>query len=101
MTIISFLKKFQWVLLSATTGMLLIAIIVTILQFEATLEPPRPKIGFIILGDITQPGWNASQYQGISEACRDVGIELLVRGCRKIADSAPQPYKNWSPRDVA
>ncbi len=79
MTIISFLKKFQWVLLSATTGMLLIAIIVTILQFEATLEPPRPKIGFIILGDITQPGWNASQYQGISEACRDVGIELLVR----------------------
>lgn len=37
------------------------------------------KIGFIILGDINEPGWNASHYQGIRTAAEEYGMELLVR----------------------
>ena len=39
----------------------------------------QDKIGFIILGDIREPGWNASHYQGIKAASDEYGIELLVR----------------------
>ena len=39
----------------------------------------KDKIGFIILGDVNEPGWNASHYQGIRTAADEYGIELLVR----------------------
>lgn len=39
----------------------------------------KDKIGFIILGDINEPGWNASHYQGIREAANEYGMDLLVR----------------------
>ena len=39
----------------------------------------KDKIGFIILGDVREPGWNASHYQGIRTAAAEYGMELLVR----------------------
>lgn len=39
----------------------------------------KDKIGFIILGDIREPGWNASHYQGVRTAATEYGMELLVR----------------------
>lgn len=51
-----------------------------IFAFDAELDGSRhDKIGFIILGDINEAGWNASHYNGIKSACDEFGLELLVR----------------------
>ena len=49
------------------------------LNFNEEFAERKEKIGFIILGDITIPGWNESQYKGIKAACEEFGAELLVR----------------------
>ncbi len=49
------------------------------LNFNEEFAERKEKIGFIILGDITIPGWNESQYKGIKAACEEFGVELLVR----------------------
>ena len=39
----------------------------------------REKVGFIILGDVNEAGWNSSHYNGIKAACAEFDMELLVR----------------------
>ncbi len=53
--------------------------IVALFHFSAAPEDPMPKIGFVILGDVNAPGWNASHYNGIRKAVAAHGMELLVR----------------------
>ncbi len=53
--------------------------VAALFRFSAAPEDPPLKVGFIILGDITEPGWNASHYEGIRAACEAHGAELLVR----------------------
>lgn len=66
--------------LLAMGGCIVVAI-VYFLIFATDTEPERryDKIGFIILGDINEVGWNASHYNGIKAACEEFGLELLVR----------------------
>ena len=67
-------------ILLALGGCILIAIIfVLMFGFNTKIEYQKEKIGFIILGDIHEAGWNASHYNGIKAACDEFGIELLVR----------------------
>ena len=66
--------------LLAFGGIVLIAIIgVFMFGFDTDIETKQEKIGFIILGDIHEAGWNASHYSGIKSACDEFGIELLVK----------------------
>ena len=62
-------------------GGCIVAAIVYLLvfAFDTELERNREKIGFIILGDINEKGWNASHYNGIKAACDEFDVELLVR----------------------
>ena len=61
-------------------GVLAAAVLLfTLFRFTAAPEEPRPKVGFITLGDVHAPGWNASNYEGILAACDALGVELLVR----------------------
>ena len=53
--------------------------VAALFHFSAAPEEEPPKVGFIILGDITEPGWNASHYEGIRTACEAHNAELLVR----------------------
>lgn len=39
----------------------------------------KAKIGFVILGDIHDQGWNSSHYQGMRAACEDFNVELIVK----------------------
>ena len=59
----------------------LAAILFIAAVFRLSAEPTTtaPKIGFVILGDIRNPGWNASHYEGVRAACDARGAELLVR----------------------
>lgn len=62
-------------------GGFVVATIISVLMFgfEMNNEYTNKKVGFIILGDINTPGWNASHYNGIKSACDELGLELLVR----------------------
>ena len=64
-----------------TLSMLAVAAIAGVMAvgFDVDNEPRREKIGFIILGDIREAGWNASHYNGIKAACDEFNLELLVR----------------------
>ncbi len=61
--------------------LLLITLLLGALIFRISADPvaPHRKVGFIILGDIHAPGWNASNFEGINTACQKLGIELAVR----------------------
>ncbi|MCR5536120.1 MAG: BMP family ABC transporter substrate-binding protein [Succinivibrio sp.] len=39
----------------------------------------KPKLGFVILGDVNEKGWNSIHYEGIREACNDFNVELLLK----------------------
>ena len=54
-------------------------IFILIFDFENNQESTHDKIGFIILGDIQEAGWNASHYNGIKEACNQLRLELIYR----------------------
>ena len=73
------LKRWQLPLLFGITVILLVTIIGSILFFEPEPTKTLPKVGMIILGDIKQPGWNASHYEGLREACEILQVDLLVR----------------------
>ncbi len=61
-------------------GCIITAIIyISIFTIDVDNDNSREKIGFIILGDINEPGWNGSHYNGIKSACDELGLELLVR----------------------
>ena len=78
MKILSEEKKLK--ILLALGGCVVTAIIcLLIFGFDIESDRPKEKIGFIILGDIQEAGWNASHYNGIKAACDTFGVELLVR----------------------
>ncbi len=52
------------------------------------LYEKKAKIGFIILGDIRVAGWNESQYIGIKNACKEFGVDLMVRD--KVSENSGQ-----------
>lgn len=71
-------KKLQ--ILLAIGGLIIGAIIYLLLfSFDTNFESEQKKIGFVILGDINEKGWNSSHYNGIKAACEDFNLELLVK----------------------
>lgn len=62
-------------------GGCIVAVIIYLLifAFDTEIDKRHDKIGFIILGDINEAGWNASHYNGIKAACEEYGLQLLIR----------------------
>lgn len=58
---------------------LLLTVIVAILMLMGKTFSKKEKIGIIITGSIDEDGWNGMHYTGASEACRELGCELLVK----------------------
>lgn len=67
------------ILLIMGGAILTIIIYLLIFGFDTELDKRHDKIGFIILGDINEAGWNASHYNGIKAACEEYGLPLLIR----------------------
>lgn len=70
-------KRFRYIAAIAFL-MILLPTLALMMDFGRDFEQ-TPKIGMIILGDVTVPGWNKSHYDGIKAACDRFGLELLVR----------------------
>ena len=66
--------------LFAFAGLLLVlGMFAMVLRFEPEQSQSPAKIGFVVLGDVNEPGWNESHYLGVKSACDELGVELLVR----------------------
>ena len=48
-------------------------------SFNTDDEEVTEKVGFIILGNVREVGWNASNFNGMKAACEHYDIELLLR----------------------
>ena len=60
--------------------MSVIVSLVVVLILTASAEEKRPvKVGCILNGSMSEPGWNGANYDGISAACKSAGLELSVR----------------------
>lgn len=58
---------------------MLLAILITVLLFMGKTSSEKEKIGFIMTGSIGEEGWNGMHYKGVSAACDDLDVELLVK----------------------
>lgn len=58
---------------------LLLAILIAVLLFMGKTFSKKEKIGFIMTGSIGEEGWNGMHYKGVSAACNDLNLELLVK----------------------
>ena len=75
-----FSEKNHLTILLGLGGCIIAAIIyLLVFAFDTEIDRRNDKIGFIILGDINEAGWNASHYNGIKAACEEYGLELIVR----------------------
>ncbi len=57
---------------------ILLLVIIAVLLFVGRTYVKKEKIGFIITGSIDENGWNGMHYKGVSAACKELGVELLV-----------------------
>ena len=75
-----FSEKKRLKILLGLGGCIVTAIVyLLIFAFDTEIDKRHDKIGFVILGDINEAGWNASHYNGIKAACDEFGLELLIR----------------------
>ena len=68
----------RWAL-ALTAGLFVAVLAWLMLKEDPGLKMARPKVGFVIIGDVAKPGWNAANYEGIRAACDKMGADLLVR----------------------
>jgi len=86
-------KNRSWILPVAYAAILILSMVL-IINLGSTDEPEAKKVGFITPGSFRDPGWDARHYEGIKNACKSAGVELLVRD--KIPENAgacPQAVK--------
>ena len=58
---------------------ILLVVIIAILLFMGKTDTKKEKIGFIITGAMDEKGWNRMHYEGVSAACEELGVGLLVK----------------------
>lgn len=58
---------------------LLVVILAAVLLFMGRSSSKKEKIGFIMTGSIGEEGWNGMHYEGVSAACKNLGVELYVK----------------------
>ncbi len=80
----------RWGLIVAA-GLLVAALFWLLFRGEENSGTARPRIGFVIIGDVTRPGYNSAHYEGMKKACEMLGAELLLKD--KVAENNGQCRK--------
>lgn len=57
----------------------LFVILLAVLLFAGTSISKKEKIGFIMTGSMEEEGWNGMHYEGVSAACKELKVQLLVK----------------------
>ena len=58
---------------------LLLCIVVSVAEFRTAPKALRPKIGMIMRGAKDEDGWNKVQYQGLRDAAKGLGMDVIVK----------------------
>ena len=59
--------------------LILLCIGVSVVQFHTEPRQSRPKIGMIMRGSKDQDGWNKVQYEGLRDAAKELGMDVIVK----------------------
>ncbi len=59
--------------------LLLLCIVVSVAEFHTAPKMPRQKIGMIMRGKKDEDGWNKVQYEGLRDAAKDLGMDVIVK----------------------
>ena len=59
--------------------LVLLCIGVSVAEFHTEPKLPRPKIGMIMRGTKDQDGWNKVQYEGLRDAAKELGMDVIVK----------------------
>lgn len=60
-------------------GALIVLTIFLIIGFAGTTSKETKKVGFIMSGSRNESGWNNMHYKGVSDACKELDVQLLVK----------------------
>ncbi|MBO4852176.1 MAG: BMP family ABC transporter substrate-binding protein [Schwartzia sp.] len=68
--------------------MVLLCIVVSVAEFHTVPKQTRPKIGMIMRGTKDEDGWNKVQYEGLRDAAKELGMDVIVKenALRSIGD---------------
>ncbi len=66
-------------LVAVLYGVILVVTVFLVVRFGAAPQKDAVRVGFITSGDVEVSSWSAVTYQGIMDACENLGVELLPR----------------------
>lgn len=70
----------RFYVLSLFITIVLLAVVgISVSEFGAGAWESKKQIGFIMMSDKDEPGWNRVHYRGIQSACTELGYDLLLR----------------------
>lgn len=61
------------------SGVLVLAMIFSIILLSGHEEEDSVTVGFVMTGDIEEDGWNRLHYEGIVKICEELDVTLLVK----------------------
>jgi basic membrane protein A len=71
-------------------GMLVIILVVVIQSFQLPETKRQTVVGCVLVGDMTDNGWNYSHYQGLSAACR--AHDVAIHSVDNVAENESATY---------
>ena len=68
--------------------LILLCIVVSVAEFHTAPKMPRQKVGMIMRGAKDEDGWNKVQYEGLRDAAKELGMDVIVKenALRSIGD---------------
>lgn len=80
---------------------ILFILFLLLMPFENNHREQPAKIGFVMAGQKDESGWNDMHYQGIREACEELGAELIVReNVKEFSGQCAVAVKEMAEEDV-
>ena len=80
---------------------LLCCIGISVTEFRTTAKQSRQKIGMIMTGAKNEDGWNKVQYEGLRDAAKQHGMDVIVREhVRGTLDEFKSILDNFSARGI-
>ncbi len=73
-------KNFKYILL-ILAAVIFIVIVLMIINFKGRDKKKEDiiKVGFIMSGASSEEGWNGLHYDGVSSACKELNLDLIVK----------------------
>lgn len=75
------MKNKDWIGMNfplALLGMIIIILVMVIQSFQLPVVEDKTVVGCVLVGERSDHGWNKNHYDGLANACRAHGVDLLA-----------------------